>query len=147
FLRRAVQALDYDLYIWIDADSWFVRRPCDFSGVLRGAPIHASLETNFAKVEHAAVPLWGTRAEVMTELMRAGGVGSNALFTVDGGLFLVRRKAVDTVYELAREFWMFCRDRGHRLEHEPLLSFVTHLLCGNPYAHTLERTADVWACD
>lgn len=109
--------------------------------------MHASLETNFAEAQYAAADLWGFRAEVMLELMRAGGVRSSALFTVDGGLFVVRRTAVDAVYELAREFWMFGRDRGHRLEHQPLLAFVMHLLCGNPYAHTLERTADLWACD
>ena len=147
FLCRAVQDLDYEAYVWIDADSWFVRHPGDVLKVMQGAPMHASLETNFAEAKHAAAPLWGSRAEVMLELMRSGGVRSNALFTVDGGLFVVRRAAVDTVYELAREFWIFCRDRGQRLEHEPLLSFVMHLLCGNPYAHTLERTADLWACD
>jgi len=147
FLQRAVQELKYDYYVWLEPDDWFVRHPGDLSRVMQGSPVHACLESNFAGAPHAARPLWGANAQVIAALMRAGGVRSQALFTVDAGMFIVRQTAVDRVYELAREFWIFCRDHGFRLGQEPLLSFVTHMLCGNPYAHTLERWPDLWAAD
>src|SRR5690349_12347340 len=44
FLRDAVQNLDYEYFIWIDTDTYFVRHPGDILRVMNGSPLHIFLE-------------------------------------------------------------------------------------------------------
>jgi hypothetical protein len=46
FLRDAVGKLNYDYFVWLDTDTWFVRNPGDVLRVLKGAPLHIALESD-----------------------------------------------------------------------------------------------------
>jgi len=59
----------------------------------------------------------------------------------------VHRDAVETIFNLAFDFWEFSRARGFVFTEEPLLAYAMHMLCGNPYVHTLRSTSDLWASD
>src|SRR5438105_13801958 len=52
YLRNAVQMLNYDYFIWLDTDSFFVRHPGNVLRVMQNSPIHASLESNLCAVEN-----------------------------------------------------------------------------------------------
>src|SRR6267378_692511 len=45
FLRDAVKPLNYDYFIWLDADTYFVRNPGDILRVMQDSPVHSSLES------------------------------------------------------------------------------------------------------
>jgi hypothetical protein len=144
-LEQEVGKLKYDYFVWLDANTFFVRHPGDVLRVLQGAPVHASLESDAALPEPAH-PDWGICSlSNFTKLMRFCGVRSRAIFTVNAGFWIVHRDVIDTFCGLAWVFCNFCKKVGYRFEFEPLLAYATQMLCGNPYAHTLKRTADLWA--
>src|SRR5262249_44322786 len=106
-----------------------------------------TLESDLCRPDNRRTAWWDCPNNRFVQLMRAKGVCSNAIFNVNGGLFIVHHDAVDTLYNLAFDFWHFCKANGHTFTEEPPLAYAMHMLCGNPYSHTLRQTADLWASD
>jgi hypothetical protein len=79
--------------------------------------------------------------------MRFMGVRSRAIYNVNAGFWIVHRDVINRFCELAFEFWDLATKAGFEFTEEPPLAYATHMLCGNPYLHTLRETADVWASD
>lgn len=147
FLRDAVRHLDYEYFIWLDTDMWFVRHPGDPLRVLQGSPLHIALECDLTNPRNVRGDWWGCPNNRFAELMRQHGVRSRSIFNLNGGLFIVHREAVETVFKLAFNFWEFSKKQGFKFNDEPLLCYAMHMLCGNPYVHTTRVTADFWASD
>ena len=146
-LHAKIRKLNYKYFVWLDADTYFVRHPGDLLRVLRGAPVHATLESNTALPEPLR-PDWGPCSlRNFTTLMQFRGVRSHAIFTINGGLLIVHHDVIDTFCGLTWDFWEFSRKVGYKFGVEPLLAYATQMLCGNPYVHTVRETADVWATD
>lgn len=146
FLRREVARLDYDYFVFLDADHWFVRHPGDPGEWLQGSPMHVTLEADLAAP--VEVPYWWDYpAATFVTLMRKAGVRHHAVRNVNGGMFIVRRAAIDAVYQLASGFWRFCRDQGVLWVDEPLLAYAMQILCEHPERHTLAKTHRFWATD
>jgi hypothetical protein len=147
FLRDAVRHLNYDYFVWLDTDTWFVRNPGDVLRVLEGSPMHIALESDVCLAANQRPAWWDCPNGTFAALMRAKGVRSNAIFNTNGGMFIVHRDAIETVFNLAFEFWEYCKTKGFTFNDEPLLAYAMQMLCGNPYAHTLRQTLDLWASD
>jgi hypothetical protein len=147
FLRDAVRRLDYEYFVWLDSDTYFVRHPGNVLRVLGGSPIHISLESDICLPHNRRPDWWDCPNAQFAALMRSKGVRSKSVFNVNGGFFIVHRDAVETVFNLAYDFWQFSRAQGFTFNDEPLLAYAMQMLCGNPYAHTLRQTADLWASD
>lgn len=147
FLRDAVQKLNYDYFVWLDTDSWFVRNPGNILRVLKGSPMHIALESDLCSPDCRRREWWDCPNFKFAELMRARGVRSRSIFEVNGGLFIIHRDAIETLYRLTFDFWSYCKQQGYTFNDEPLLAYAMHMLCGNPYAHTLRETCDLWASD
>lgn len=147
FLRDAVAKLNYDYFIWLDTDTFFVRHPGNPLRVLQHAPLHIALESNLCLPLNRRPDWWGCPNLRFASLMRSKGVRSKAVFNVNGGLFIIHRDAIQTVFGLAYDFWEFCKTQGFTFNDEPLLAYAMQMLCGNPYAHTLRQTAELWASD
>jgi hypothetical protein len=147
FLRDAVRKLNYDYFIWLDTDTWFVRNPGDPLRVLQDSPMHIALESDLCGAGNQRPDWWGCPNQRLATLMRTKGVRSRAIFNVNGGLFIVHRDVIETVFDLTHDFWTFCEAQGWMFNDEPLLAYAMQMLCGDPYAHTLRGTADFWASD
>jgi hypothetical protein len=147
FLQDQVRRLNYDYFVWLDADTWFVRNPGDLMRVMQGAPVHSSLESDACFPENIRPDWWGCSLKNYSLLMRFKGVRSASIFNVNAGFWIVHHDAVNTFCELALDFWEFCMAAGFEFTEEPPLAYATHMLCGNPYLHTLRHTADLWASD
>jgi hypothetical protein len=147
FLRDAVSKLEYDYYVWIDADSYFVRNPGDILAVMQGAPIHVSLESDACDPQSRRPDWWGCPLSQYSELMRSKGVRSRSIYNMNAGFWIVHRAAVETVYSLCMDFWYYCHNRGITFTEEPPLAYAAHMLSGDPYKHLLRRTHQYWASD
>ncbi|HXJ58671.1 MAG TPA: hypothetical protein VNU68_18600 [Verrucomicrobiae bacterium] len=147
FLRGAVKQLGYDYFVWLDTDMWFVRDPGNVPRLLRGAPLHIALETDLTRVDMRRQEWWDCPNQRVVELMRQCGVLHPQVFNVNGGLFIVHRNAIDTVYRLAFEFSDFCKQQGFTFNDEPLLAYAMQRLCHDPNLHTLKATLDFWCSD
>jgi hypothetical protein len=148
FLREKVKSLNYDYFVWIDADSWFVRNPGDVLAVLHYAPVHASLESDARANSGSRQSWWGCSLKKYADLMRAKGVRNRSIFTVNAGFWIVHHDAIDTFCDLAAEFWISSHKQGCvKFREEPALAYAVQMLCGNPYVHTLRQTSWLWAPD
>ncbi|MHB8520226.1 MAG: hypothetical protein ACYDH9_05660 [Limisphaerales bacterium] len=147
FLRDAVKALNYDYFVWLDADTYFVRNPGDVLRVLQGSPVHATLEADAAAPNNRRPDWWGCPLSKYAKLMRFKGVNSNSIFNVNAGFWIVHHDVIDTFCDLALDFWHFCKHFGWEFTEEPPLAYAMHMLCGNPYRHTIGQTSDLWASD
>jgi len=147
FLREAASTLNYDYFIWLDADSWFVRNPGNPLRVLHGSPVHSSLESDACNPANIREDWWDCSLKNYATLMRFKGVRSKAIFNVNAGFWIVHRDVVTTFCDLAMDFWQFTKEVGYDFTEEPPLAYATHMLCGNPYLHTLRATSDLWASD
>ena len=147
YMYEQLPQLNYDYFVWFDADTYFVRDPGRILRVMHGSPLHIALECDVCLPQNVRREWWLCPNEVFAELMRSKGVRSKAIYNVNGGLFVVHRDAIDSVYQLTHDFFNFCQKRGYTFVDEPLLAYAMQMLCGNPSLHTLRATADLWASD
>jgi hypothetical protein len=146
FLREEVRRLDYDYFVFLDADNWFVRHPGEPGRLLGEAPLHLTLEADLTRAKEVPV-WWEYGADTVAGLMHAAGVPHASVYTVNAGMFVVRREAIDRIYALANRFWAFCRQHGVWCVDEMLLAYVMQLLCPRPEAHLLTAVHGFWATD
>ena len=148
FLRQHVRKLNYDYFVWLDADTWFVRNPGDVLSVLQGSPVHSSLEADACDPTNVREDWWGCPLADYAKLMRFKGVHSKAVFNVNAGFWIVHRDVISTFFDLAYDFWQTSHQLGYEdFTEEPPLAYATHMLCGDPYRHTLQQTSHLWASD
>lgn len=147
FLRDAVKHLKYDYFVWFDTDTYFVRNPGDLLKLLKGSPLHITMECDVLSPLNRRPDWWSCPNEAFAQLMREMGVRSRRIYNVNGGMFIIHRDAIDTVFGLAMEFYNYCNERSYRFVDEPLFAYAMHMLCGDPELHTLRETCDTWASD
>ena len=147
YLRDEVSKLPYEYFIWVDADTWFVRHPGDVLQALRGAPVHISLESDAAADGTVRLDWWDCPLPEYVKLMRRMGVRSKSVFNMNAGFWIVHREVIATFCALCLEFWNAARKVGYIFTEEAPMAYAAHMLCGNPYEHTLKETSDLWASD
>jgi hypothetical protein len=147
FLKTAAALLDYDYFVFLDADTYFVRHPGNVLDALHGAPLHVVLESDCASQTNTRADWWGCPLPRFVSLMHIQGVRSRAIYNTNAGFWIVQREAVEHVVELAMGFWKSCREAGYEFTEEAPLAYAGQMLCGNPYVHTLASQTDLWASD
>lgn len=147
FLQDQVKQWDYQHYIYIDADSLFVRKPKPLLGLLQGSPLHLFCEGDCTRADMKDKHWWGCPLEDYVKLMRDCGVVSDRVYHVNGGFFIIKREAVDLVCDLAYDFARYATRCGILLPDEPAWAYAMHMLCVDPDGHLLSKHTDVWCSD
>jgi hypothetical protein len=146
-LREQVKRLNYDAFVWLDADNYFVRHPGDVLRALNGASVHATLESDVTRPGSRHADWWGIPLASFVELMRSKGVRAPAVFNTNAGFWIVRREAIDRFCNLAMDFWLACEANLWRVTEEAPLAYAAQMLCSEPEPHTQRATASLWASD
>ncbi len=147
YLRDLVQKLDYDHFIWLDADTLFVRDPGDPLAAMRSSPLHLTLESDLTSGEARQSTWCGCSPEILCELMKSQGVRHRSIYSVDPAMFIVHRHFINTLSSLTKSFYFFCKNHGHPFDAGPLLSYAMHMVCGDPERHRLEANRELWCSD
>lgn len=147
FLRDAVRKLNYDYVIWFDTDTYFVRNPGNVLRYMHGSPIHIALECDILAPGNIRKDWWGCPSGTFAKMMWNMGVRSRRIYNVNGGLVIVHQKAIETVFNLAMDFYKYGLECSYRFVDEQLWSYAMHMLCAETSVHTLEQTSDLWASD
>ena len=147
FLKNEVSKLDYDYFVFLDADSYFVRKPEDIISQTQGDPIHVCLESDCNLVENSRGDWWGCPLGEYVKIMREKGVRSKSVFNTNAGLWIVKKDIINTFYDMAIDFWEYSKSKGYVFTEEAPLAYVGHMLVGDVYKHTLKNNARVWASD
>lgn len=147
YLREYVQKLDYDYFVWLDADTFFARNPGDPLQFMQRSPLHVPLESNLSHSEMQNDSWCGCRNSRLVELMRERGVRGRNVYGAGGGMFIIHHEFVETLLALTKSFYSFCKERGHSLGFAPLLSYAMQMVCGDPDRHLLTKNTDLWCSD
>ena len=147
FLRDRVKELDYDLFIFLDADNYFVRKPpFPLENLMQGASIHAFFENDCTKADPHKL-WWRCPVGEFVHLMRECGITDEKVYNVNAGFFIVQREAIDVVCGLALDFWENASRHGYELTEEAPLAYAAQMLCNHPEKHLLRDHFNVWCSD
>lgn len=147
FLKDRVKELMYEYFVFIDADSWFVRNPGDIISYCGDDPIHIAMESDCTNLDSQRKDWWDCPLEKYCSMMREKGVRSNQIYNMNAGLWIVHRNAIDHVHRLGYEFWNFAKDQGFTFTEEAALAYAGHMLMADPYSHQLKFSPELWASD
>lgn len=145
YLKVGMSRLPFDYFVWLDADTRFFRNPVDILGALQGSPVHIPLEVNLSAMHEDRTWTCGSCFALREACVRAGI--SNEIYLSGSSFWIVKREAIDVVYEVALEFWNKERARGCLFDVDAALGVAMQLLCGDPEAHTIGSRPDLWATD
>jgi hypothetical protein len=143
YLKVGMSRLNFDYLIWVDADTVFVRNPIDILGPLSCSPIHVPLELNLTDLAEDA-EYNGVSCFKLRDLYIEAGI-LNQPYLCHSAFWIVRREAIDSVYELAFQFVNHCRESGVTATVDAALGYAMQLLCADPEAHLLTRHPEIWA--
>ena len=142
YLKLAMSRLNYDYFVWIDADTTFRSPPTNLLDPVRYSPIHAPLteptlatgktNNNIHKLDYS-----------QPERMKQHGLVNRPL-SCHTAWWIIHHDAIATAYEIVQNYWF-----EHRLERFPprfdeALGFAVQILCGNPRNHLNSAWPHLW---
>lgn len=145
YLKVGMSRLNAECFVWLDADTVFARRPTEVIAAMGRSPIHVPFELNLD--DAGSMTEWrGTPLSRIRELFRQEGI-RGAGWLGSGASWMVRKEAIETVYDLALGFWGRAREAGIEVHVSVALSYAAQMLCAEPEQHAWERHRELWATD
>jgi hypothetical protein len=146
-LKEHVVNLEYDYYVFLDADNYCVSNPGNLLDCFGTSPVHSFLESDCTNLNAKRPDWWGCLLPDYVKMMRDKGVVSRAIYNVNAGFWGVKRTAVEQFYNLAVDFWNYTNSQGYRFTEEPPLAYATHMLAGDVEYHKQSKWFHIWASD
>lgn len=143
-----VSELDYDLFVFIDSDHYFVRRPDkDFSEIIGSDPWHSFLESPINSPATRRGDWWGLPNHLMLDLYRDFGVTQRVIYNTNGGFWMSRRAFANHAASVASLFNDFQKGRGLDLPEEVFVAILSHMFSEDYSDRLHERYVDTWASE
>ena len=146
YLNDKVRQLGYDYFVWLDADTYFVRHPGSFDGLLRDNGWFVQMESDCTSKFVTRSDWWGCPIRWYVHLMRHFGVNSEKVYNCNAGFWIVRKDAICDFYAKAMEFYEYCREELHLVNftEEPPLAFKGVLPNGNEWRFRDYMSMENW---
>jgi len=145
---KEMHQIPYDFYIFLDADTFFARKPPDLSKLIGDDPMHVFLEGRLASPEEYKKAEWHKcPTEVMVKMMNECGAKKEHIYHLNGGFWMVRRDFIHELCEAAYTFWKFCANRGYYFDAEPLFSYLMATKCNQIENHLLSNNTNIFYYD
>ena len=150
FLLEEVSKLNYEYFVFLDADNYFVRHPGErmVEQLMRQNPWFVQLESDCSSKFVKRGDWWGCPLRWYCLLLRFHGVKSPRIYNCNAGFWILRRDAIREFYNKAMTFFTFAREEMHLVNftEEPPLAYVGHFV-DSPELNNFEATKWVWASD
>lgn len=150
FLLEEVSRLEYDYFVFLDADNYFVRHPGDeaFDRLLRENKWFAQLESDCTSQFVRREDWWGCPIRWYSLLMRYHGVTAKRIYNTNAGFWIVRKEAIEEFCTRGISFFEFCRSELHLVNftEEPSIAYLGHLV-ERAEENTFAATCSIWASD
>lgn len=140
--------LDYDLFVFIDSDHYFVRKPPrDFSEVVGDDPWHSFLESPINDASTRRGDWWGVQNQEMVKVYRGFGVTQRTVYSTNGGFWMCRRNFLNQASATGLLFRDHQKGLGLDLPEEVAVAVISHMF-GVDYTKRLHsRNLDFWASE
>lgn len=145
YLKVGMSKLLFDYFIWLDADTVFVRNPVDVLACLGRSPLHVPLEVNSSALTEGRE--WrGRSCFRLRDFFRQAGV-INPVYLSQSAFWIIHRDAIEEVYGLAMQFVEEAKTSGLAVGVDEALGYAMQILCADPEGHRLTEHAELWASD
>lgn len=147
FLQE-VKKLDYEYFVFLDADNYFVRHPGHFEELLGDDKVFIQMENRCNERKMTRGDWWGCKIEYYPLLLWYHGVKSKTVWNTNAGFWIVKKEVIDEVCDKGLEFWKWCKENIKvEFTEEAPLAFLGHILQKNLEEKTLEKTSGTWCSD
>lgn len=149
-LRDQLAELDYDYFVWLDSDNYFVRHPGDLSNLIRGNRIWVLMESEATSPLCKYKEWWGCPIPKYAQLLTDYGVTSEKKYNTNGGMWIVRKEAIAEFAETYLKIHQDFLNLGYSTTHDetPLAVLGQHpAWVEDASLNTTPATAETWACD
>lgn len=147
YLQKLTE-LDYDLFVFIDSDHYFVRKPLkDFSEIIGLDPWHSFLESPINSPATMRSDWWGLPNKQMVELYKDFGVVQNTVFSTNGGFWICKKEFLSQAAQVMFLFRDFQRQRKLDLPEEVGIAILSHLFSMDYTKRFHSEYLDIWASE
>lgn len=148
YLQKEMINLNYDYFVFIDADHYFVRKPeIDPIDIIKDSPWHSFLESPINTLDTKRKDWWGVPNIVLEKLFKKNGVLSKEIRNSNGGFWIVKKEFINQSRVLAYEFHNKLKKFNLILPEEVSISYLSHLMSPNIKDRYLENYTNYWASD
>lgn len=147
FLKEKMSQLNYDYFIFIDADNYFVAHPGDLSHLMVGNKIFCQMENEITSPKVKRKDWWGCPINKYKSLFGRMGLKLDTIYNTNAGFWIVDKKYVDQFYNIGVNFFLKSQEyEFDKFTEEVSLAFLGHCM-QFPEQRTLEKTSWLWASD
>lgn len=140
--------LDYDLFVFIDSDHYFVRRPPrDFSEVIGDDPWHSFLESPINDASTRRPDWWNVQNQEMVRVYRGFGVTQRTVYSTNGGFWMCRRDFLQQASSVGLMFRDYQKSLGLDLPEEVAIAVMSHMFSADYTRRLHSRNMDFWASE
>jgi hypothetical protein len=147
FLRNEVSKLDYDYFVFLDADNYFVKNPGDLAEMMGSDKVFVQMENDCSPYRSKRGDWWSCPIGEYGKFLSEQGAKSDIYYNTNAGFWIVAKTAIAEFYERTTKFFEAAHKRGYRgFTEEPALAFVGHIM-QDPKKRVFEDTSWLWASD
>jgi len=148
FLKNEVSKLNYDYYVFFDADNFFVRDPGDLTRLMSDTNrVFVQMENDCDPKRSKRKDWWSCPIDKWGPLLNDMGVRKGQVWNTNAGFWIVERSVVDEFYRLGVNFFEEGHRRGYKgFTEEPSLAYIGHML-QKPEDRIFEKTNWLWGSD
>lgn len=148
FLKNEVAKLDYDYFVFFDADTYFVKDPGDLTKFMAPSDkVFVQMENDCTPSRSKRKDWWSCPINEYGPFLKEQGANSDIYYNTNAGFWIVRKDAIDEFYERTTKFFDAAHKRGYKgFTEEPALAFVGHIM-QDPKKRAFEDTSWLWASD
>jgi hypothetical protein len=140
--------LDYDLFVFIDSDHYFVRKPyIDFSSVIGDDPWHSFLESPINAASTKRGDWWGVPNDAMVSLFYSFGVNQKIVYNSNGGFWMCKKNFIEHAKNVIFLFKEFQRGLGLDLPEEVGIAVLSHLFSKDYGQRFHSKFKQYWASE
>lgn len=147
FLKEHVSKLDYDYYIFLDADNYFVKNPGDLSYLMQDQKVFIQMENEITSPNVKRGDWWGCPVNKYKELYAGAGLELDKIYNTNAGFWIVDKNYIDQFYNIGLNFFFYAKSKGYKnLTEEVSLAFLGHCM-QFPEDRAFDKTSWLWASD
>ena len=143
-----IAKLDYDVFVFIDSDHHFVRKPrLDFHELLAGDPWHSFLESPLNNSTTSRSDWWSVQNKDMVKLWRDFGVTQNTLYNTNGGFWICKKEFAEHARKTVLLFKEFQSKLNLNLPEEVPIGVLSHMFSMDYQKRLHKNLMDIWASE
>ena len=147
YLMTQVSSLDYEYFVWLDSDQYFVRKPRSIMEHVDGGTILIPMENEITSIANKRGDWWGVPTQKTIDIFREFGCKGRRLYNTNGGLFVVKKEFINTFFHMCYDFFHMIENKGWVVPEEYCLAIMGNLLNKDMELANMNALQDIWACD